>query len=183
MKKIVITGDGEGIGLGLRNALSPIANVVGYDLRNGKNVALEPTYSEVIKECEDANVVILNAHTGEQHSMLAELYVTYKEKPIHCIVLGSMVTQYYSDKESVPKEFNFVKYYEDKAKLDHKVKVIHTNGQKPFRVTIVRPSWVETPLAKEYNGKKLPVTAVVNSIVDIINAPYHVTTLNLEEIE
>lgn len=183
MKKIIITGDGEGIGLGLRNALSANHKVIGYDLRRGQNAALEPTYSEIIRECGDSDVVILNAHTGEQHSMLSELYVTYKNKPTHCIVLGSMVTQYYSDKESVPKEFNFVQYYEDKARLDHKVKVIQTNGQKPFRVTIVRPSWVETPLAKEYQGKKLPVSAVVNSIVDIIHAPYHVTSLNLEEIE
>ena len=183
MKNILITGNNEGIGLGLYNYLKYDYNVIGYDLAHGQNVALEPTYSEVIEKCGDMDVIILNAHTGEQHSMLAELYALYKEKRIHCVVLGSMVTQYYDDKELVPKQFNFLKYYEDKKNLDDKFKVIQSKGQKPFRITMVRPSWVETPLAKEYDGKKLSVTSVVQAIVDIIHSHYHITTLNLEEIE
>jgi hypothetical protein len=182
MSKMIITGHKEGIGKGITDAFSIMCNVVGYDLSEGKNVNDPAVWDEFVEDCADAEVIILNAHTGEQHLLLAELYATYKDQDKLCIVLGSMVTQMYDEQEQVPNEWNFGKYWDDKCKLDKQVKKIQQAGQQPFRVTIVRPGWVDTRLATEWKGKTLPVEAVVNVVRHIIihRAVWHIPTFEVQ---
>lgn len=180
--KLVITGHREGIGRGITDAFCMSFRVVGYDLQDGKNVNDETVWNAFVEDCADADVIILNAHTGEQHLLLAELYATYKDQDKLCIVFGSMVTQMYDSQDDVPKQWNFGKYWDDKSKLDRQVKKIQQAGQKPFRVTMVRPGWVDTKLATEWKGKTLPVEAIVNVVRHIIvhRVVWHIPTFEVQ---
>lgn len=182
MKKLVITGHKEGIGKGIADAFSLTFKVSGYDISDGKNVNEPTVWAEFVEDCADADIIILNAHTGEQHLLLAELYATYENQDKLCIVLGSMVTQMYDLREEVPSEWNFGKYWEDKTKLDKQVKRIQQAGQKPFRVTMIRPGWVDTKLATEWKGKTLPVEAIVNVVRTIIihRVVWHIPTFEVQ---
>ncbi|NBP54946.1 hypothetical protein EBU71_00105 [bacterium] len=182
--KMVITGHLGTIGNTIYRYYSGQSNwqVIGYDLKSSQNLHEQTIYSSFISNCKDATHIVLNAHTGEQHSCLKELHELYGTSKKLCIVIGSMATSYWDEESEV--QYGFNDYWKYKKLLDketRRIQKLHT----PFKVTMIRPSWVETPLANEYTGKKLTVDNVVDMIKYAIEYEdyIHFPTVELEAKE
>lgn len=178
--KYVITGHRSGIGKSIFDYYGKQPNVycVGYDLSHYLNLNDYKVHSDFIESCKDASVIVLNAHTGEQHSSLKVLYDLYKQTSKHIIVLGSMVSKLWKTSNEVPDGFK--DYWSQKVLLDNTIKQL-SEIQTSLKISIVRPAWVDTPLAKDYTGKKLTVDSVLNAVRFIIeNKDSHITNIELQ---
>lgn len=178
--KYVITGHRSGIGkaLFMHYASKPNVYCVGYDISHYLDLNDPKTHSHFIKDCEDASVIVLNAPSGEQHESLKTIHSLFKNEPKHVIAVGSMVSKIWKTLEEVPERFQT--YWFQKKLLDDTVEdYVHLNY--PIKISIIRPWWVDTPLAKEYTGKKLTIDTVVDTIKYIIeNKNNHITNIDIK---
>lgn len=187
--KLVITGHKDGIGKSIADAFWITYRVKGYDIVDGDDIRQPEVHERFIEDCADAEIIILNAHTPDNHLILKELYETYKDQDKLCIVLGSMVTSKTFEKIKA-KGWGFDRsgYYEQKAELDKMCARIANDSEnygttiEPFRITMLRLGWVDTKLATEWKGDLLPTEAVVNTIRHILVHRYvwHIPTLELQ---
>lgn len=179
MNKVVMTGHCEGIGKAIHKYLSKHNySVIGYDTQVNLNLHETEVYSKFLEDCKDASIIILNAHTGEQHLCLRELYLKYSSYDKHVIVFGSMASRYWKTNSEVMSGME--KYWEQKKWLDKEVEFIQKSS-RTFRVSIIRPSWVETNLSSLYGGSKLSVSQVIDAFDFIIkNKDKHILTVELE---
>lgn len=178
--KYVITGHKSGIGKSIFDyyAKQPDTYCVGYDISHHLDLNDPKTHSDFIESCKDASVIVLNAHTGEQHSSLKTLYNLYKQDLKHIIVIGSMVSKLWKTPEEVPAGFK--DYWSQKVLLDKTIEQL-SESQSPIKISIVRPAWVDTQLAKDYTGKKLTVDSVLNAVRFIIESENsHITNMELQ---
>ncbi len=178
--KYVITGHRSGIGKSIFDYYSKQSNVncVGYDSSHYLDLNDSKVHSDFIDSCKDASVIVLNAHTGQQHVSLETLYNLYKQDLKHIIVMGSMVSKIWKTSQEVPKGFE--SYWSQKKLLDKLIEELY-NPNNPLKISIIRPAWVDTPLAKEYSGKKLTIESVLNSVRFIIeNKDAHITNMELQ---
>lgn len=191
--KYVITGHKSGIGKSIFDYYGKQPNIscVGYDILDHLDLNDPKTHSDFIESCKDASVIVLNAHTGEQHSSLKTLYNLYKQESKHIIVIGSMVSKIWNTLQEIPKGFKskpgFENYWLQKVLLDKTVEELYDLNSSfielstPFKISIIRPAWVDTPLAKDYTGKKLPVDSVLNAVRFVIeNKNSHITNIELQ---
>ncbi|NBP55270.1 hypothetical protein EBU71_01790 [bacterium] len=185
--KYVITGHRSGIGESIFNYYGKQPNIycVGYDSSHYLDLNDSKVHSNFIADCKDASVIVLNAHTGEQHSSLKTLYNLYKQDSKHIIVIGSMVSKIWKTLQEVPKGFE--NYWLQKVLLDKTVEELYDPNSSflelytPLKISIIRPAWVDTPLAKDYTGKKLTVNSVLTAIRFIIeNKNCHITNMELQ---
>ena len=178
---IVITGHANGIGKTIFNYYNniPQCKIVGFDLEYKKDLLIPEIYNECISTCTNASHIILNAHTGNQHNMLKELYTLFSDKSKHCIVIGSMMTKHWDNVSDVYSNFN--QYWSEKTALDEEVQRIQ-KIESPFKVTIIRPSWVETDLSKNYKFKKLKKESILQIVKFCIEcaAHFHIPTIEVE---
>jgi len=178
MNKVVITGHCEGIGKAIHSYFSSKNySIIGYDTQVNLNLHEVEVYSKFLEDCKDASIIVLNAHTGEQHLCLREIYLKYHTLNKHIIVLGSMASKYWKTNSEVMAGME--KYWLEKKWLDKEVKFIQKSS-KTIRVTIIRPTWVNTNLSKMYDGNKLSTANVVDALDFIINSKTHIITLELE---
>ena len=187
--KLVITGHRDGIGKAIADTFSLSFDIVGYDILDGNDIRNDHVHSRFIKDCEDAEIIILNAHTTDNPLILKELYETYKDQDKLCIVFGSMVTSK-PLKEIAKQGWGFDKsgYYQDKQALDAmhtRIQAENSNlgtAKEPFRITMIRLGWVDTKLATEWNGDMLPTEAICNTLRHVFVHRYvwHIPTLELQ---
>ena len=183
--KYVITGHGSGVGKSIFDYYSKQPNVycVGYDVSNNLDLSNSKVHAEFIEDCKDASVIVLNA-PGEQHSSLTTLYNLYKQQSKHIILIGSMVSKIWKTLQEVPKGFE--NYWLQKVLLDKTVEELyHTNSalelHSPLKISVIRPAWIDTPLAKDYTGKKLTVDSVLNAVKFVIESKnIHITNMELQ---
>lgn len=185
--KYVITGHRSGIGKSIFDYYAKQPNIycVGYDISHHLDLNDPKIHSDFIESCKDALVIVLNAHTGEQHSSLKTLYNLYKQDSKHIIAIGSMVSKIWKTLQEVPKGFE--NYWLQKVLLDKTVEELYDSNSSflelytPLKISIIRPAWVDTPLAKDYTGKKLTIDSVLNAVRFIIeNKNSHITNMELQ---
>jgi nucleoside-diphosphate-sugar epimerase len=178
--KYVITGHRSGIGKSIFDyyAKQPDTYCIGYDKSHHLDLNDPKVHSDFIENCKDASVIVLNAHTGQQHTSLETLYNLYKQQSKHIIVMGSMVSKLWKTPLEVPKGFE--DYWMKKYLLDQLIEKLY-NLNLPLKISIIRPAWVDTQLATEYSGKKLTIESVLNSVRFIIeNKDAHITNMELQ---
>jgi hypothetical protein len=178
--KYVITGHKSGIGKSIFDyyAKQPDTYCIGYDESHHLDLNDPKVHSDFIENCKDASVIVLNAHTGQQHTSLENLYNLYKQQSKHIIVMGSMVSKLWKTPQEVPQGFE--NYWSQKKLLDKSIEELY-NPNIPFKISIIRPAWVDTQLAQEYSGKKLTIESVLNSVRFIIeNKDAHITNMELQ---
>jgi hypothetical protein len=185
--KYVITGHRSGIGEAIFKYYGKQPNIycVGYDKSHYLDLNDDRVHSDFLERCEDASVIILNAHTGRQHISLKTLYTLYKSKHKHIIVIGSLVSKIWKTQQEVPKGFE--EYWSQKILLDKTVEELYDPNSSflelytPLKISIIRPAWVDTPLAKDYTGKKLTINSVLNAVRFIIeNKDAYITNMDLQ---
>ena len=95
-----------------------------------------------------------------------------------------MVSKIWKTLQEVPKGFE--NYWLQKVLLDKTVEELyHTNSAlelyTPLKISVIRPAWIDTPLAKDYTGKKLTVDSVLNAVRFVIESKNsHITNMELE---
>lgn len=178
--KYVITGHRSGIGKSIFEYYSKQNNIycVGYDSSHHLDLNEPNIHLKFIEDCKDASVIVLNAHTGQQHISLNTLYNLHKSESKHIIAIGSLVSKVWKAIEEVPEAFKT--YWEQKKLLEESIIKLYSVNT-PLKISILRLDWVDTQLATEYSGKKLTIEAVLNAVRYIIeNKESCITSMDLQ---
>jgi hypothetical protein len=178
--KYVITGHRSGIGKSIFDYYAKQPNIycTGYDISHHLDLNDSKVHSDFIDSCKDASVIVLNAHTGQQHISLNTLFNFYKSESKHVIVIGSLVSKVWKTIEEVPETFKT--YWSQKKLLEDSITSLY-DVKIPLKISILRLDWVDTQLSKEYSGKKLTIESVLKAVRYIIeNKDSYITSMDLQ---
>jgi len=173
--KIAITGHTSGIGKAIYNAFPP-SEVIGFSRENGHNITDVFHRDKIIKEVEDCDVFINNAHEEfAQVHMLNELYQKWQYSKNKLIInIGT---------DSVPQSAWQVvhrRYPVEKAALHSQIELIQQDPEgRRVKITNLALGHVETEFNKDYKGSKLKFETIVNTINWIIKQDNEIKLLVL----
>jgi nucleoside-diphosphate-sugar epimerase len=155
--KVVITGNASGIGKSLTEAFSEAGHsVLGYDIKENKDICDQIVVDELINDCYDADVFVNNALTN-QVNILQQISPIMKDKLI--VNISSAITYYYTN-ETIPPDL--YKYFEHKKELD----ILSSNLSN---VMNVRPAWVDTTFVEHVDVPKMKPEHLAELILFHVN--------------
>jgi NAD(P)-dependent dehydrogenase (short-subunit alcohol dehydrogenase family) len=177
--KIAITGHTSGIGKAIYNDFPP-SEVVGFSRENGYDITDVFHRDKIIKETQDCDVFINNAHKEYgQVYMLNELYQNWQYSK------GKLIINIGTD--AVPNTAWQVvhrMYPVEKAALHSAVEIIQQDIEgRRVKVTLLALGHVDTEFNKDYKGPKLKFTTIIDTVNWIIKQEEEIKSLVLSAKE
>jgi short-subunit dehydrogenase involved in D-alanine esterification of teichoic acids len=161
MKKIAITGHKSGLGKELyrkyKNSIG-FDIIEGYDIKNPKNI---------IDESQDCDIFINNAYDGLGQAELFKKLETDWYQPGKWIINISSMAVFRKDNDSYAQ---------------HKRELERVTLKSNCRITNIRISLMDTPLVITRKEKKLNPSDVADMILEIIDRPFNVKLLEIDNI-
>lgn len=149
--KVIITGSASGIGKHIfENFANNGHNCNGYDILDGKNLSESFVEEEIILDSCDADIFVNCAPFPGQTNLLKKIHSLWHNQNKVIVNLSSAVTYFYSD-TNYPE--NFADYYELKKEQNDYIK--NLMGDRLPYIMNVRPGWVNTQLASNFEGFKI----------------------------
>ena len=175
--KIAITGHTSGLGKALAEYCDNKGiEWVGFSRSNGNDINDKDFHRRLPKAIEDCDVFINNADM--QHNQIALLYKVWEswqqlDKQIVCI---SSTSQEYLHKD---KAYPYDAY---KQGLDYACAQLQYILGSRCKVTNIKPGWIDTPLAADYDiPHKMAPSYVAEVVMWTIQQPEHIESLTVSE--
>jgi NAD(P)-dependent dehydrogenase (short-subunit alcohol dehydrogenase family) len=175
--RTAVTGHSGGLGKVIADRLAKDGHeIVGFSLDNGYDLSTDEGFRKIVVEALDCDVFVNCAHDRKYHgvgqtAILVKLFYHWQDQEKHIITIGSDAPDHYSH-AFVPFAS---RYRAAKSALDAACLEIQSL-RKPCRVSMVRPGWLNSELAKQQEkdtGVKIDtleyheVADIVASIVNI----------------
>jgi NADP-dependent 3-hydroxy acid dehydrogenase YdfG len=172
--KAAVTGHSGGLGKAIADRLARDGHqIVGFSLDNGYDLSTEDGFRKIVTEALDCDLFVNCAHDRAhqgvgQTSILIKLFHHWQNEPKHIISIGSNAPDYYTIGAPIATKYRAAKTALDAASLDLTV------AGKRCRVSIVRPSWLNSLAATEREQAgvrldKLEYEEVADIVAMIVN--------------
>ena len=156
--KVGITGHYSGLGKELYFRF----NSIGFDLKNGFDIANPQPIIEALSECD---VFINNAYSGEhQANLFREVEKAWAGTDKHIINISSYAV-------TLGKQ---TQYALNKALLEE------SSCSSLCRVSTIRPSIIDTPMVNNITDReKMDVKDVADAIEFVVRSPVHIKLMEI----
>ena len=184
--KIAITGHTSGIGIATYNLLQEHNHIVqGFSRSNGfdlTNQAERTSMYQILKN-EQFDCLINNAYPYQsaygtngfmQTAILNDVWKIWRSDPGKTIItIGSLGADHVKNQQ--------MPYSIHKKSIDDTAKQLRLACQYP-QVTVIKPSWVDTPAVKQFDGNKCTAQQVAEIILWILNCQVRILDITFEKL-